>query len=119
MFTHLKHWKTVLFAGLLWAAMPVSLHAQMNPYFTTINYPVGKDRLMLMVLPDFQRAREGNNFFTGMLMAEYGITPRWTAGFMVEGQKIFGMAVTYGGLRVNTYFHLLQRDHLVEFDPLR
>jgi len=112
-FTHFKYWKTVLFAGLLWAAMPVSLHAQMNPYFTTINYPVGKDRLMLMVLPDFQRARQGSNFFTGMLMAEYGITPRWTAGFMVEGQKIFGMPVTYGGLRVNTYFHLLQRDHLL------
>ncbi|HEV2289139.1 MAG TPA: hypothetical protein VGR81_09320 [Candidatus Acidoferrales bacterium] len=113
MFTHFKYWKTILSAALLWAAMPGSLHAQMNPYFTTINYPVGKGRLMLMVLPDFQRAREGNNFFTGMLMAEYGITPRWTAGFMVEGQKIFGMPVTYGGLRVNTYFHLLPHERLL------
>ena len=113
MFTHWKHWKTALLAVLLWAAMPGSLHAQMNPYFTAINYPAGKDRLMLMVLPDFQRARQGNNFFTGMLMAEYGITPRWSAGFMIEGQKIFGLPVTYGGVRVNTYFHLLRRGRLL------
>lgn len=113
MFRYFKFWKPVLLAIVLWAATPASLHAQMNPYFTAINYPAGKDRLMLMVLPDFQRARQGNNFFTGMLMAEYGITPRWTAGFMVEGQKIFGMPVTYGGVRVNTYFHLLRSTRLL------
>lgn len=113
MFRYFLRGKPLLLASLLWVAMPVTLHAQMNPYFTAINYPAGKDRLMLMVLPDFQRARQGRNFFTGMLMAEYGITPRWTAGFMIEGQKIFGMPVTYGGLRVNTYFHLLRSARLL------
>jgi hypothetical protein len=60
---------------------------------------------MLMALPDFQAARFGPNFATGMLMAEYGITSRWTAGVMLEGQKISGMPAAYGGIRFNTYVH--------------
>ena len=68
---------------------------------------------MLMVLPDFQSARFGSNYFTGMLMAEYGITPRWTVGIMVEGQKIAGLPLTYGGLRFGTYFHLFEDDRLL------
>ncbi len=95
--------------------MPSSLRAQMNmdPYFTTINYPLEKHSLMLMVLPDFQIARYGSNFATGMLMAQYGITSRWTAGVMVEGHKIDGLPATYAGMRYNTYFHLFQDDRLL------
>jgi hypothetical protein len=66
---------------------PPRLHAQMNPYFTAITTPVPKRTLMLMFLPDFQNARDGSDFFTFMGMAEYGVTPRWTAGMMVEGKK--------------------------------
>jgi hypothetical protein len=107
--------KGILLAGLLWATAPGSLLAQMNmgPYFTTINYPLEKNSLMLMALPDFQVARYGGNFATGMLMAQYGITSRWTAGLMVEGQKISGMPVTYGGVRVNTYIHPFRDDRLL------
>jgi hypothetical protein len=104
--------KEILFIGLLWITLPGSLHAQMNmdPYFSAINYPLEKHSLMLMALQDFQSARYGNNFFTGMLMAEYGLTQRWTVGVMAEGQKIVGLPATYGGMRISTYFHLFQND---------
>jgi hypothetical protein len=110
-----KHWKKILIAGLLWMALPDWSQAQMNmnPYFTTINYPLKKHSLMLMAMPDFQLARYGNNFFTGMLMAEYGISSRWTVAIMAEGQKIVGMNVTYGGMRLSTYFHLFRKEQLL------
>jgi hypothetical protein len=96
-------------------AVPAALQAQINPYFSGINYPQPKDTAMVMVLPDFQSARSGRNFFTGMTMVQYGMTSRWTAGFMAEGQKIKGLPATYGGLRVNTYFRVLPHDHLLNF----
>ena len=110
-----KHWKTILIAGLLLMAQPYWSQAQVNmdPYFTTINYPLKKHSLMLMAMPDFQLARYGNNFFTGMLMAEYGITSRWTVAIMAEGQKIVGENVAYGGMRLSTYFHLFRNERLV------
>ena len=70
---------------------------------------------MVMLLSDFQSARSSNDFFTGMSMVQYGLTPRWTVGFMTEGQKIFGSPTTYGGLRVNSYFRVLPHDHLLNF----
>ena len=87
--TKTRHWKKILIAGLLWATLPGSLRAQMNmdPYFTAINYPLEKQSLMLMALPDFQSARYGNDYFTGMLMAEYGITSYWTVAVMAEGAR--------------------------------
>jgi hypothetical protein len=85
----------------------------MDPYFTAINSPLEKHSLMLMVLPDFQVARYGSNFATGMLMAQYGITPQWTAGVMAEGQKISGLPAAYGGMRFNTYFHPFQDDRFL------
>ena len=85
----------------------------MDPYFTALNYPVPQDTMMVMLLSDFQSARFTKDFFTGMAMAQYGLTPRWTAGFMVEGQKILGSPVTYGGVRVGTYFRILPHDHLL------
>ena len=88
---------------------------EMNPYFTAINYPMAKDTMMVMLLPDFQVAQSGPNFFTVMEMAEYGITSRWSAGFMIEEQKIFRLPTTFGGLRFNTYFRLLPHDHLLNF----
>ncbi len=88
---------------------------QMDPYFTTINHPVPQDTVMVMMLSDFQSARTGRNFFTGMSMMQYGLTPRWTAGFMLEGQKIFSLPTTYGGLRVNSYFRVFPHDHLLNF----
>jgi hypothetical protein len=91
------------------------LEAQMNPYFTAINHPVPQDTMMVMLLSDFQSARSTNDFFTGMSMVQYGLTPRWTVGFMVEGQKIFGMPTTYGGLRINSYFRVFPKDHLLNF----
>ncbi len=91
------------------------LEAQMDPYFTAINNPVPQDTLMVMLLSDFQSARSTNDFFTGMGMVQYGITPRWTVGFMAEGQKIFGLPATYGGLRINSYFRVFPNDHLLNF----
>jgi hypothetical protein len=88
---------------------------QMNPYFTAFNYPIAKDTMMVMLLPDYQSARSGPNFFTAMEMVEYGITSRWSAGFMAEEQKIFGLPTTFGGLRFNTYFRLIPHDHLLNF----
>jgi hypothetical protein len=113
--TKIHHLKEILLIGLLWMTLQGSLWAQMNmdPYFTAINYPLEKHSLMLMVLPDFQSARYGSNFFTGMLMAEYGLTPRWTIGVMAEGQKIAGLPATYGGIRFSTYFHLFHDDRLL------
>jgi hypothetical protein len=87
----------------------------MAPYFTAINHTVPKDMMMVMMLSDFQRARSGNNFFTGMAMVQYGVTPRWTVGFMAEGQKIFGLPTTYGGFRVNSYVRVFPHDHLLNF----
>lgn len=113
--TRTKHWEGILLVGLLCATLPGSLPAQMsmNPYFTAINRPLEKRSFMLMVRPDFQVARYGSNFVTGMLMAQYGLTPRWTVGVMVEGQKIEGLPATYGGMRLNTYFHLFRDDRLL------
>lgn len=112
---HCRPWKGVILVGLLVAILPGSLAAQMSmsPYFSTIDRPLEKHSVMLMALPDFQRARFGSNFATGMLMAEYGITSRWTAGVMAEGQKISGMTAAYGGARVSTYFHLFKDDRFL------
>ena len=104
--------RTVVMVGAF-ALAAISSSAQMTPYFSTIDRPLGKGNIMLMALPDLQKARFGPNFATGMLMAEYGITPQWTAGLMVEGEKISGLPATYGGSRVNTWFHLFQDDRLL------
>jgi len=87
----------------------------MSPYFAALNYPLPRDTMMVMLLSDFQSARFTNNFVTGMAMVQYGLTPRWTVGFMVEGQKILGSPTTYGGLRVASSFHILPHDHLLNF----
>jgi hypothetical protein len=110
--TKTKHCKKLLIAVALWATPLCSLRAQMvmNPYFTAISYPLEEQSLMLTILPDFQLARYGSNFFTGMFMAEYGLTPRWTIGIMAEGQKIANLPATYGGMRLNTYVHVIQDD---------
>jgi hypothetical protein len=97
------------------AAMEPGLQAHMNPYFSAINYNLPKDTLMLMLLPDFQIARTGPNFFTGMIMAQYGLTDRLTVGMMAEGQKISGLPATYGGLRFNAYFRVFPDDHFLNF----
>ena len=105
----------ILLVAFQCATPPGALLAQMsmNPYFTAINYPVDKHSLMLMALADSQVARYGQNFSTGMLMAEYGITARWTVGVMAEGQKISAMPATSGGMRVNTYVHLFRDDRFL------
>ena len=114
-------WKLPLQMAFMLALLPAGLaaqsvpEAQMDPYFTAIDYPIPKDTMMVMVLPDFQSARTGPNFFAGMEMASYGITSRWSAGFMAEEQKISGLPATFGGLRFNTYFRLLPHDHLLNF----
>jgi hypothetical protein len=87
----------------------------MNPYFTALNYPVPQDTMMLMLLSDFQSARSTSDFVTGMGMVQYGITPRWTVGFMVEGQKIVGSPTTYGGLRISSSVRVFPHDHLLNF----
>jgi len=106
--------RLLFFAIPLMALLPGVTHAQMDmtPYFSTINSPLEKNSLMLMALPDYQVARHGRNFVTGMLMAEYGLTSRWTAGVMAEWQKIAGKPAAYGGMRFNTYFHLFSDDRL-------
>ena len=91
------------------------LEAQMDPYFTALNYPIPRDTMMVMLLSDYQSARSTNDFFTGMSMVEYGLTSRWTAGFMEEGQKIYGMPTTYGGMRINSYVRVFPHDHLLNF----
>ena len=87
----------------------------MDPYFTALNYPVLQDTMMLMPLSDFQSARSGNDFLTGIGILQYGLTPRWTVGFMVEGQKIVGSPTTYGGFRINSWFRVFPHDHLLNF----
>lgn len=87
----------------------------MDPFFTTINYTLPKDMLMVMGLADLQSARYSSDFATGMAMVQYGITSNWTAGFMVEGQKIEGLPVTYAGERYNTFLKVFPNDHLLNF----
>jgi len=50
-----------------------------------------------------------------MGMVQYGLTARWTVGFMVEGQKIFGSPTAYGGLRINSFFRVFPHDRLLNF----
>ena len=102
-------------AALLSLCGGAVLDAQMNPYFTAINYPLPRDTMMFMLLPDFQVAQYTRNFFTGMGMAQYGVTSRWTVGFMAEGDKILGLPVTYGGLRFSTYFRVFPKDRILNF----
>ena len=87
----------------------------MDPYFSAVNYPVPRDTMMVMLLSDFQSARTTDDFFTGMGMVQYGLSPRWTIGFMVEWQKISGLPATYGGLRISSYFRVFPHDQLVHF----
>src|ERR1035437_741088 len=110
-----KDWKEILIIVFLWAILPHRSQAQMNmnPYFTAINYPVEKQSMMLMAMPDFQSARYGNNFVTGMMMADYGVTSRWTVAIMAEGQKIAGLNAAYGGMRLSTYFHVFKDEKLL------
>lgn len=89
--------------------------AQMNPYFTAVGNTMPKDHLMLMLLPDYQLARVGPDYLTYMGMAEYGVTNRWTVGFMAEGQKIRGLDNTFGGVRFNTYYQLFPHDRRFHF----
>lgn len=100
---------------MLLATLQGWLQAQMNmnAYFTAINYPVEKHSLMLMAMSDYQSARYGNNFVTGMMMADYGLTPRWTVAIMTEGQKIEGLRTAYGGIHLGTYFHLFRDERLL------
>jgi hypothetical protein len=91
------------------------LEAQMDPYFTALNYPMPRDTMMVMLLSDYQSARSTNDFFTGMGMVEYGLTSRWAAGFMEEGQKIYGMPTTYGGMRINSYVRVFPHEYLLNF----
>ncbi len=113
--TRTRLWQGILLAGLLCVTLPGSLRGQMtmDPYFAAINYPLEEHSLMLMVMPDVQSARYGNNFLAWMLMAEYGITPRWTVAIMAEGQKIGGQPATFGGMRYATYYHLFRDDRLL------
>jgi hypothetical protein len=98
------------------AAPAESNHAApMNPYTSSFSYPLAKDTLMIMVLPDVQVAGSSRNFVTGMAMLEYGLTSQWTVGLMVEGQKIGGLPTTYGGLRFNTYVRLFPHDEVLHF----
>jgi hypothetical protein len=97
------------------AAMEPSSMARIDPYFTAINYTLPKDTLMLMLLPDYQLARTSGNFLTAMAMAQYGLTDYWTTSLMIEGEKIAGLPATYGGMRLNTYFHIFPNDHLLNF----
>ncbi len=106
-------WALVLAVAAM--ACPGRARAQMDPYFAAINYPNPKHTFMAMFLPDFQVAHLGNNYFTEMGMVEYGITSRWTAGAMIEGQKIIGSPATYGGMRFNSYFQVFPRDRWVHF----
>lgn len=100
-----------LFLLFCLAGMLVSgMRAQMDPYFTAINHPVKAGAGMLMLLPDFQAARFGPDFATTMVMAEYGLTPNWSAGVMAEGEKISGLPLAYGGLRFNTYYRLFHHN---------
>ncbi len=99
----------------IWLCWGTAVEAQMDHYFSTLDHPVPQDTAMVMLLPDFQSARSTNDFFTGMVMAQYGLTSRWTVGVMAEGQKIQGLPITYGGVRVNSYFRVFPRDHLLNF----
>jgi len=111
-----SRWKRGFIFGLLIGACAAvgakPARAQMNPYFTAIGNTVAKDHLMLMLLPDYQLARVGPDYLTYMGMAEYGVTNRWTVGFMAEGQKIGGLDNTFGGVRFNTYYQLFPHGHL-------
>ena len=80
-----------------------------------IGHPLPADTVMVGLVSNFQSARTGRNFFTGMSMLQYGLTSRWTVGLMFEGQKIFGLPATYGGLRVNSSFRVFPHDHLLNF----
>jgi hypothetical protein len=80
-----------------------------------LSYPLPRDMMMLMLLPDFQVARDTQTYFTGMGMVQYGVTSRWTVGFMAEGENIMGLPFTYGGLRFNTYFRLFPEERLLNF----
>jgi hypothetical protein len=98
------------------APMPQDMSTMaMDPYFAALNYPVPQDTMMVMLLSDFQSARTTNDFVTAMGMVQYGLTTRWTVGFMVEGQKISGSPATYGGLRINSSFRVFPHDHLLNF----
>ena len=86
---------------------------ELSPYFSAVNYPAEKRSFRLTALSDFQLARFGNNFTTGMLLAEYGIADRWTAGAAAEGQKILDTPAEYGGVRFNTYYRLSADDRFL------
>jgi hypothetical protein len=60
-------------------------------------------------------SNQDSYFFTGMGMVQYGVTSHWTVGFMAERNKIAGLPVTYGGLRLNTSFRVFPKDHLLDF----
>ena len=103
--------------ALMISVSPFTLVAEdnssMNPYFTAVSYTLPKDMLMAMGLADLQSARYSSNFVTGMGMVQYGITSWWTAGIMVEGQKIEGLPITYAGERINTFFKVFPHDDMV------
>ena len=105
----------VLIAGCWTSAIGADDESAMNPFFTARNYTLPQDTIMVMGLADLQVARYSPNFATGMGMVEYGITSNWTAGFMVEGQKIEGLPLTYGGERINTYFKVFPNDNVLNF----
>jgi hypothetical protein len=51
---------------------PDTSAAYMTPYFSTIDRPIPKGSMMVMLLSDFQSARYTDNFVTAMGMMQYG-----------------------------------------------
>ena len=83
----------------------------MDPYFTTINYPLEKaSHDVDGSVRIFKSARYGSDFFTGMLMAEYGHHLR--AGRPASWprvRRLMVMPATYGGMRVEHLFPSVPR----------
>jgi len=91
------------------------LKAQMDPYFTAINYLVPRDTMMVMLLSDFPVRAIQQTISSRVWAWCNGLTPNWTVGFMAEGQKIYGLPTTYGGMRINSYLRVFPHNHLLNF----
>jgi len=59
----MKIWKVIVITVQFLITLQCWSQTQMNmnPYFTSINYPLEKHSLMLMAMSDFQSARSSRN----------------------------------------------------------
>ena len=101
----------ILLAAVLF---PVLTRAQENPYFVAYDHYLEEPgNLEIEYFSVFGTQRGGNDFHSYWMELEYGATAWWTTEVYLEGQTTFGDSTILTGVRWESRFRPLQREHFL------